>query len=467
MSDESTADVPPALAASADDQEWEPATLGERIRRRPLISFLAGLCWLGGLACLLVIALTPPRYQSSAMIKIEEQAPFIVFDSAPTDPAGRNYVETQIELMRSPMVLENLLANPEIVNAPGLRDSRDRLAALKAALSIDRVSNSDLFTVTYTSPSPKLSSTVANAVIVEYLKIQANVGLDRYQRIVDLLEDERRRRLIDVEELKKKVMALSAEVTGHDPFNLGLSLDVRRTESVLSDVYLRLVNLEAERSLLEAEIEAIESEGQPPEPNSESADGASGAEKPTEQTSWQDAVAELREQLEALSESDDALRGNPAYEGLFHGIGRVEQEFQKLEPQISAARDGAKQELATLKRKLQSLDREYKLLKERFDVMYGSTHQGNSKAVALTFAKSELAREEKVFEAIAQRKLAMQTESRAPARVSIQQKAVIPLMPVWQMSLWHGRIAIGAATLVLAALILTAMALQGILRTKA
>jgi capsular exopolysaccharide synthesis family protein len=51
---------------------------------------------------------------------------------------------------------------------------------------------------------------------------------------------------------------------------------------------------------------------------------------------------------------------------------------------------------------------------------------GGSHGVEFEFARAELEREENVFELIASRKLALQTELRAPARVSLMQSAKVP-----------------------------------------
>jgi hypothetical protein len=64
-----------------------------------------------------------------------------------------------------------------------------------------------------------------------------------------------------------------------------------------------------------------------------------------------------------------------------------------------------------------------------------------SKIIALRFAEAELAREERLLESISSRKLALQTEMRAPARVSVRQKASVPKAPIhrgnssWQLSI--------------------------------
>jgi capsular polysaccharide biosynthesis protein len=449
------------------EPEWVLASFGEKLRHRRWIALAAALCWISILIAGVVILLTPPRYRASAILKIAAESPYVVFESEPPAPGKDRFVETQIELMRSPMVLEVLLANPEIANGPGVAKSKDRLATLRDALQIERIADSELFNVTFTSPSPRLAAAIANAIIVEYLKIQSRVGMERYQRVADLLDDERRRRQIDVEELKKKVISLAADVTGHDPFGLGVTLDVRAASDGLAEIYRRLVNLEIDRALLSAEIEAVKAHDSASEVEPSSAgDVQSSAESAASKLTWRQAVADLRASLEALVASDDSLRASPAYESLTSNVARVDQEFQKLaatpatDAPESTAHAVPNAELAELERRLQRIDRERQVLQEHFRMAAARAQAGNSKAVALTFARAELEREERVFEAIAQRKLAMQTESRAPARVNIEQKAAIPLVPVQPLSLWHDRIAIGCAVLAVLGLILTVATVQ-------
>ena len=71
-----------------------------------------------------------------------------------------------------------------------------------------------------------------------------------------------------------------------------------------------------------------------------------------------------------------------------------------------------------------------KMLKARFEEQRKSVEQSSGDAVDLTFKRDEVARAEKVFELIAQRKLQLETEKDAPARVALWQRAEAPAAPV-------------------------------------
>ena len=57
-------------------------------------------------------------------------------------------------------------------------------------------------------------------------------------------------------------------------------------------------------------------------------------------------------------------------------------------------------------------------------------NKSGNRLLELEFTRSELAREEKVFEMIAERSMALTTESRAPGRVSLLQNGEPPTGPI-------------------------------------
>jgi len=75
-----------------------------------------------------------------------------------------------------------------------------------------------------------------------------------------------------------------------------------------------------------------------------------------------------------------------------------------------------------------SLNAKRTLLAKKFDSHLDEVKSSGAQSAHLEFAKAELKREEKVFELIAARKLSLQTELEAPARVSLKLSASVPVM---------------------------------------
>jgi capsular exopolysaccharide synthesis family protein len=396
---------------------------------------------LAGVSATFIMLTYEPDYQASAIVKIEESAPYIAF---PSGGDGNNrYVETQIELMRSPMVLESLLTKPEIANAKEIAAAEDRVQALYKRLIISRVGSSDLFNVSFVSKSPQLAQTVSNAVVAEYLTIQSRTAYERYQRVIDLLEEERRRRQIDVERLRQHVMDLSKEVTGRDPFGFGSTLDIKRTNSPFAATYMQLTQIDVEREVLKAQIQALqEAAAAPMDASDESSLLQLQVESHETVQQYQAGIDMLVGQIEnykaTLNPKLDPMSIEP-YRKLVDALAQQREALAKTKVSLreelrTRGREKSKTDAdAAIKdamAQLAALDIRKELLTKKFGEELQGIQSGNSKAVELTFAQAELEREEKVFSMIASRKLGLQTESRAPTRVTVQRAANLPVTPV-------------------------------------
>jgi len=76
-----------------------------------------------------------------------------------------------------------------------------------------------------------------------------------------------------------------------------------------------------------------------------------------------------------------------------------------------------------------------KMLRDRYDSQLKKISESGSHSLDLEFARAELAREEEVFEQIAQRALALRTEMRAPAQVTLMKRADTPSAPLQSLPL--------------------------------
>ena len=166
--------------------------------------------WISGLLLaavtgIAILALHVNQYSASALIRIEHSAPFIAFSQGRLDN-GNSYIQTQLELIRSPIVLGPVLSRPEIASMEEFQDKADPLGVLQQKVSIRQVGRSQLYQVHSVSTSPQDAATIANAVVAEFLSIQSDKGFRRSQRVIDLLEEERSRRSLEVERLRDRVM---------------------------------------------------------------------------------------------------------------------------------------------------------------------------------------------------------------------------------------------------------------------
>lgn len=382
-----------------------------------------------------------PEYQAQALILIESDAPFIAFESSSGKGGADRYVQTQIELLRSSVILGPLLSLPEIASMKEIKTEVNPLKHLRKHLTISQVGKSELYTVSYQSPSAKDAATIANTLVSQYLIRQAKEDKKRSQLVIVKLEKGRLERKLNVERLRQRVVDLAKDLTGKDPFGQGAVTDISRVLSPVSALAQSLNEVEVNREVLKAELQALQDE------SIVFSDQAESSGLLDLEIANRSDVRELQASISALGETMVYLKSvprqrigatweeDPEYLRLHEQSGQLtarltalkmmlRKEFHAL--RVEQRRADRQQLTNEMQRQLASLNTKQTLLKSKLDKHLEELKSGGGQSAQLEFAKSELEREEKVFELIAARKLALQTEIEAPARVSLKNSASVP-----------------------------------------
>ena len=77
-----------------------------------------------------------PVYRAVAMLQIEENAPFVVDQ---VGPVSSRYVPTQIEILRSRIVLEPVVSNADVADRPELKEAENSYRSLLNRLRVSTV----------------------------------------------------------------------------------------------------------------------------------------------------------------------------------------------------------------------------------------------------------------------------------------------------------------------------------------
>lgn len=401
--------------------------------RWPLL-VVAALFLAAALGALYALLAAPPRYQAAALVMIEDSTPFVAFTRASDQRQEARYVRTQIELLRSPMVLERVLERKEVGSVPELQNAEDPMAVLRDTLKIAQVAHSELYEISFLSQSAQGAADLVNAIVSEYMQIQSDEEYRRSERVIAILDDERNARSIEVERLRQRVLEVSREATAQDPFGSGFELDTAAANDRIGDVYRRLDEVKMKHELVRAEIQLLKNRlpDAAATPAGAGVDAEAIATDSAEIRAWRAAQAEMRALLAEIKTGDAAWSDNPNFVRLADKLQNQQVTLDALAqarpaagPAAQPEQDGSADRIASLEIQLKLLEVERDLLQRRCDAL-SKPEASSSKWGELAFAKSELAREEKVFEMIAARKLALQTELRAPARVGLRQKASVP-----------------------------------------
>ena len=197
----------------------------------------------------LVIFFHVQIYEATALLMIEDVTPFVAYTSQDGGARSERYVQTQLELLRSEVVLRPVLGCAEVAAMNDLSHEKDRVMYLRTKLSIRQVGTSELYNISYRGSSPEDATKLVNAVAAEYMNIYSDDEFKRSQRVIDILEEERRRRGFEVERLRKNVVDLAKEVTGRDPFGGNEVTDVNRVIGPVGALFQSLTESDVEREV--------------------------------------------------------------------------------------------------------------------------------------------------------------------------------------------------------------------------
>lgn len=392
-----------------------------------------------------VIYFFVPKYEASAILTIEDVRPAIVFEDRGRSNSQR-YVQTQLELLRSSVVLEPLLSRPEIASAIELSGQPDRVSYLRRKLTVARRGGSELYNIAYISDSPKFAADLVNAVIDEYVQLQSRDESFRSLTVVALLEKERKKSEIEVERLRKHVVELTKDVTGKDAFS-GTIAKIDDATTPTATLFGQLVSIDVERTVLLARLQAMDDDSAWIDPLESSGLLELRLGQHPAVLQKQSAIDLVQRQIEELKAkyARNSTKANWETDPYYLG---AQRELKLLEPELAEAKLKARSAILAERKEQQKFEREVQRLKlaaeiktldtrreyfaKQFEDQINALKTGGGKSVELEFARNELARKDRVFELIASREIALQTESRAPTRVQLTQAARVPTVPMEQ-----------------------------------
>jgi capsular exopolysaccharide synthesis family protein len=370
------------------------------------------------------------QYEAVAWLRIDEKPTHLAFDSTHEErPQG--FANTQVELLRSPPVLQSVAREADTAAFLQIVSPRDPLLWLTKGLSVKSVGQSELYKLSIMTPEPKLSAQIVNSVLDSYFKLRSQDENERLGLVIKLLEEEQQRRAGEVAAMRESVQALGANAAADPGDNRSLPAEAGRRQP-LAELQVRLINAEVERQVLEAKIKAAEESETSPEAGVSDRTVDQAVEADAEVAKLKTLLAGKRSKLHEIAARSANGDRNPLYRQLQAEIAEEEQKLQqlcrdlgqKVRADLAASADKKQAgERTRLRADLEAHRAAEELLRQRYE----SLDEGQLEAAA---KRAELARAEKAFELIADRVAKLRTEQRAPGRVSLLERAEIPLNPV-------------------------------------
>ncbi|MBN2580002.1 MAG: polysaccharide biosynthesis tyrosine autokinase [Pirellulales bacterium] len=454
----------PRLRSDPRDQTLTVSFLMAAVRRWWKVALPIGLI----LACLGAVGarlLSKPQYRAAAWLRIEEKTPFLAFETRNED-RSRAFFQTQVELIRSPMVLELAAKRPAIADIPELTDKASKIGWLSKWIQVAPVGESELFKIEFLDSDPRRAADAVNAVTDAYFRMRDQSDDERTRFVLELLRQEKEGRTNEVLRLREELRNLARQVTERNPL-AAKTESGSNAEQSLADLRNRLIMAQVDGAVLEAKIKAAEAALSAPKGKSPAGPGR--VTLTPHETALRDALVESRieENPEVKRQGDQILAQqkklreievlatqgakDPDYLQLQTEIARARQVLEGLRARVR--RRVEKETEATLLAKRSEVEmgkaakwkeeidvmrselRGQEILKQRIEEEYHQTlkdaKQASGDTLLLEFKREELSRAERVMELISQRVLQLQTERGAPARVSLLKLAEPPVEPTF------------------------------------
>jgi len=380
-----------------------------------------------------------PEYEAVAWLRVHERAPFIAFQGGDD---SRLFVENLKELIRSRLLLSSVASDPSVAEMRELVRVVDPVDELSRRVSVSAVGRSEYFAVGFRSLTPDGAALTANTVAAAYISLQNTDERERRSDVLDLLEREKEHHERAVSrlqtELKEKTRNTAGE-GGPAPRHKGDEPD----ERLLDDLQRRMVNVNVERAVLQAEFDALKQRN--PEidldvaPESQVEQYVETHPEIQRLQSELDARQTQIQAYKAATNSNYDLSKDASYQQLQKSVGDQLQKLDDLRDNLrsrflnDAGRQVAAQRreaAAAMESKLRSYEITHTELQKQFVAELSKTKQQSGDSLQIEFLRADLDQATQVFSRISERMLQLKTELRAPDRVVLVEQAVAPALPV-------------------------------------
>ena len=417
--------------ASEEESSLTPSAVLHMVGRWWRSATLCGLLLAGGIGGYFWNQFRP-IYRASAWLQISARPQFLAF--ADPDTATDGFIVTQVALIRSPLVMDPVARRPDIAELAVLRGDPAPGERLCKEVKVEQLDRSELVQISLASTDRNAATRIVNAVCDVYYNLCSTDNSRRTQRMIELLEADKHSRAARVEELRAKVRQWAQQ----NPALVAESKSDGAYQNSISAIQNRLISIELEREILEAQAEAdreLLASGNVLISSEEVGRAVQDLPQYRKlELLLSDREVELSEAeaISARGQADPYLRRlTREVETYRDRLADVEAQLRpKVAERLRAQRTQQhEQNLARTERSIAEHRKLEQRLTAQLKSQLAAKQSPGPSAVDFSFAKAELARAESIVEQVSQRAESLRTEIHAPPRVSVLRPAKVPVVP--------------------------------------
>ncbi|MBN01848.1 MAG: hypothetical protein CMJ77_22295 [Planctomycetaceae bacterium] len=387
------------------------------------------------LSCILAIAAgvgawftVESTYTANAMLRIQEVAPYVAFKQSEN---SRSFVNTQLQLFRTRTVVQSALA--EVMEKfPETAEKEDPVLWIQLGISARLIGASELVTVKFTDPDPRLAKAVVQSVVDTYMRYQRDYSNQQDEQVIRLLRDEVSDRQVALKTLRQEVTELSKNAI------IDRTVD-SSSDSSLQSIQNLLIRTEVELTVSNAQLAAVEHQVTTDDQEISPAQLEAMLESSIDYSQMRNELAQADTRLEMLSSRLLSPESSTRYQQakqqrdeLAQAIEEYQKRFQVDGKEAASKYRKVQQEerLTAMRKEIEAKETMRDYLRSRLDeakeddVVVSSDK--NQDTVAFEIKSRELKQQEAIYNRITDRIMHLQTEKYAPARVALVDPAVKP-----------------------------------------
>ena len=268
--------TPTAGMASADHRDWHAHRIACRPPAGPLVPpemmtllrWLCALrrCWrpavcVGFVAAMIAAfaacrLLPPARFTAQATLQVYARAPVLAFCTAETQNQAideyKRYQKTQIELLRSRLVLLKVLQKPEFKESRTILQAKDPVQWLKDNLDVSFQNESEVLRIALKGEHPGELAALVNAIRDEYMEEVVNVELQKRTGRYEMLKDINTRKLETLAGQRKLARSCAESLGTNNPQALVLKQEIAIENQAMLEK--ELIQVRSQKRRAEAEL---------------------------------------------------------------------------------------------------------------------------------------------------------------------------------------------------------------------
>jgi len=387
-------------------------------------------------AAVAVTYLVKPNYTATVWILIRTRPEHVLSAIVTDDP--QKFVQNQLELLRSPPVLDQVASDPEVARIPEIAAAPDATQALRKQLVIRAQGKSDFYVIEFTSVDPERAALVVNKVANLYLEQHRRIESERAERTLRQLRTQQTAQQEVVKTFRRNVSERSKQLTGNDPFIVKSKERPAEPSNPAADLKARLVANEVDHEFLTAQVK-VETEmlekkeieisqtaiDQWVQNNPQVIAIASRMElNKVKESAHLDSSANLSKNMTYQRLRKQLTEDQAALETLT--VDLTKQARAELEKQIRKARQDA---IADMQRKVAHSAFTIEFLRGKLKSEITSQQEFKGDLLEVEFLRADYERAALVHDQMAARIAALSMEQHAPARVELFKAAAIPVNP--------------------------------------